>query len=209
MITDSSIADLLAKHRDPKKRITRAEINALALYSYEGPITFINNLETEAKALDRLKNAKAIGFDTETRPSFRKGKTYNPSLIQMATDNEVFLFHIRAYTLSESLSHILADKKVVKAGVAILDDMKELARIRPFKPQGLVDLGNLARKEKISQHGLRGMAALLLGIRISKTEQCSNWGRQVLTEKQVRYAATDAWISLALYRKMLELSLIS
>lgn len=191
----------------PLVALSKAEINALPLYAYEGPITLVTTPQEEAEALHKLHDIPVIGFDTETKPSFKKGTFYNPSLIQIATHEEVFLFHLKALPLSRELIAIFETPKVIKAGVAISDDMRTLGKLSPFSPKGLRDLSLAAKHHNIAHQGLRSLAALLLGVRISKNEQCSNWGRQSLTDKQIRYAATDAWISLALYLRMNELSL--
>ena len=191
----------------PLVALSKAEINALPLYAYEGPITLVSTPQEEEEALHKLGDIAVIGFDTETKPSFKKGTFYNPSLIQVATHEEVFLFHLKALPLSQELIRIFEAPHVLKTGVAISDDMRTLGKLSPFSPKGLIDLGIAAKHHNIAHQGLRSLAALLLGVRISKNEQCSNWGRQSLTDKQIRYAATDAWISLALYLRMSELNL--
>ncbi len=191
----------------PLVALSKAEINALPLYAYEGPVTLVSTPQEEEEALHKLNNIAVIGFDTETKPSFKKGTFYNPSLIQVATHQEVFLFHLKALPLSQELIRIFETPHVLKTGVAISDDMRTLGKLSPFSPKGLIDLGIAAKHHNIAHQGLRSLAALLLGVRISKNEQCSNWGRQSLTDKQIRYAATDAWISLALYLRMNELNL--
>lgn len=199
-------ANFLAAH-SPTATLTKNEINELPLYAYGGNITLVSTPEEEADALKKLNNVTVVGFDTETKPVFRKGISHNPSLIQIATQSEVILFHLKSLALSQRLIGIFENPRIVKAGVAISDDMRTLAKLAHFTPRGLVDLDNAAKHHNIGHQGLRSLAALLLGIRISKNEQCSNWGKRSLTEKQIRYAATDAWISLALYLRMQELNL--
>jgi ribonuclease D len=148
------------------------------------------------------KAAGVLGFDTETRPSFRKGKNYTPSLIQIALPDEVFLFHLNWLPLGADLIGLLEDPRVIKTGVAARDDMRELAKLSPFTPHGVVDLDEVAAKNGIKTPGLRSLAAMFLGLRISKGEQCSNWGNKALSPRQIRYAATDAWVSRAIYFSM-------
>lgn len=190
-------------------KLSKDAINGLPLFCYTGAVHVVSTPEEEKMALKRLKGASVVGFDTETRPSFRKGKSYSPSLVQVAMEDEVFLFHIKELGLSESLCAFFMDPGVLKTGVAILDDMRALAKLYPFEPAGLVDLADVARHHRIAQQGLRGLAAYFLGVRISKGEQCSNWGRAELTPKQISYAATDAWMSLAIYQCMTEKGLLS
>ena len=187
-----------------ESKISKEEINAMPLFGYSGETHVVNTKAEERVALKRLQGATILGFDTETRPSFRKGKVYNPALIQVAIEEAVFLFHIKTLELSSELCAFFANPGILKVGVAIKDDMRALTRILPFEPAGIIDLALVARRNKIAQQGLRGLAAYFLGVRISKGEQCSNWGKDALSPKQIAYAATDAWISLAIYNRMQE-----
>lgn len=180
-------------------RLSRDEINALPLFHYEGKISLVRTSKEMENAVQRLQAERVLGFDTETRPSFRKGKSYSPTLVQLACENEVFLFHLKWMPLGSDLLNLLRSPDIVKTGVAVHDDMRFLAGIKAFTPHAVVDLGEVARQNNIESRGLRALAASFLHLRISKTEQCSNWGRPELTPRQVRYAATDAWISRAVY----------
>lgn len=188
-------------------KLDRDAINALPLFHFEGKITLVRAPKELDAAMERLSAEKVLGFDTETRPSFRKGKSYSPTLVQLAVENEVFLFHLKWMPLGSDLLNLLRNPELVKTGVAVHDDMRFLAGIRAFTPRAVVDLGEVARRHNIGNRGLRAMAAAFLGLRISKTEQCSNWGRADLSPRQIRYAATDAWISRAVYFSMLEAGL--
>lgn len=194
-------------------RLSREDINALPLFHYSGKVTLVRDDDAMEYALQRLgaKGADCgetggrpvLGFDTETRPCFRKGASFSPSLIQIALEDEVFLFHLKWRPFDKKLIGVLEDPEVIKTGVAVHDDMLFLSRISPFKPASVVDLGVVARKNNIENRGLRGLAAVFLGLRISKGEQCSNWGNSALSPRQIRYAATDAWVSRAVYFRML------
>ncbi len=190
-----------------RRRLSSDEINALPLRHYEGPIHLVRTEAQWREALPRLREERIIGFDTETRPTFRKGRLNAPSLVQLATVNAVFLVQLAWLPFGEYLAELLADKRRLKVGVGIGDDMRELIKLHDFAPAGLVDLGQLARAHHMNSQGLRPLAAHLFGWRISKGPQCSNWGLMELSQRQIVYAATDAWVGRALYLRMEELGL--
>ncbi|CCO22886.1 3'-5' exonuclease [Maridesulfovibrio hydrothermalis] len=191
-----------------KKKFTKAEINELPLRQYEGPIKLIDNEEDVPDAIAKLSKCKLLGFDTETRPVFRKGLSYPPSLIQLATDDCVYLLHLSHISLSDYIKKLLSSADIIKTGVAVINDVKELRQVSPFDGKGFVDLGDLARSLEMQTNGLRNLAANLLGFRISKGVQCSNWGRKELTPQQLTYAATDAWVSREIYLKFKDLGIL-
>jgi len=177
-----------------KKHISKAEINELPMRQYDGPIHLCKTADEAEAAAKRLLGEELLGFDTETRPAFRKGESYDPSLIQLATQNEVYLFQIQLCGLTPSLLQVLASPRIIKAGVAIDRDVSELQAMASFRPDGFVELADIAKQARIKNLGLRGLTAILFGFRISKREQVSNWARHDLTESQQVYAATDAWL---------------
>jgi ribonuclease D len=183
--------------------LSKEEINRLPLFSYSGNIVQVADRETFDLALERLRRESILGFDTETRPSFRKGSTHSPALIQLACGDAVYLFFLRQLQFGPELAGILADPGIIKAGVAIQDDMRCLAALYSFEVAGAIDLSILARKNGLRVYGLRPMAAELLRLRVSKSARCSNWEKQPLTPRQISYASTDAWISREIYLHML------
>lgn len=204
------------------RKLSKDEINALPLFHYSGKVTLVRTPEDLEYAIKRLHSGmkeqggllpgepgveQVLGFDTETRPSFRKGKSYKPSLIQLALEDEVFLFHLKWMPLHGELIAIFENERIIKTGVAVHDDMRFLARMKPFTARSVVDLSDVARDNGIETRGLRGLVAEFLGMRISKGEQCSNWGNSELSPRQIRYAATDAWVSRAVCLSMLRAGL--
>ena len=182
-----------------KKHITKAEINELPMRSYEGPIRLCRTAEEAESAAEELMKETLLGFDTETRPAFRKGESYDPSLLQLATANEVYLFQIQLCGLTAGLLNVLSSPDIIKAGVAIDRDISELQAMAPFTADGFVELAIPAKEAGIKNLGLRGLTAILFNFRISKKEQVSNWARNELTESQQIYAATDAWLGRKIY----------
>ncbi len=169
------------------------------MIGWDGPVEILETAEAMADAVARLENETHLGFDTETRPSFRKGEYYPPALIQLATQKTVYLFRINKTNTLAPLLPILESPDIIKSGVAIKDDVKELRAVEDFTPAGFAEITELTVKLGYENRGLRPLAALLMGGRISKAAQVSNWARAELDDKQVRYAATDAWISRELY----------
>ncbi len=191
-----------------RRKLSKDEINTLPIVRYEGKIELITEVEALEVALQKIKEERVVGFDTETKPSFRKGSINAPSLVQMATEDMVYLIQLTWIPFNAAMAEILSDASIVKAGVSIQDDMRELQKIHAFEPAGLVDLGNVARHHKLETQGLRNLAANFFDFRISKGPQCSNWSAQVLSERQVVYAATDAWIGRQVFLRMEELGMV-
>ncbi len=181
------------------RRMSKDEINACPMTRWTGRTSVIRSKDELGAAIRKLADHSLLGFDTETRPAYKKGESYLPSLLQLASDDEVFIFQLRHLGLAKPLREILADSTIIKAGVSLDYDIRELKKLSHFKAAGFMDLGNLAKKAGIKNHGLRGLAAVFLGERISKGMQTSNWAKDVLTPQQVQYAATDAWVGRRLY----------
>ncbi len=188
--------------KDAAPALSRDDINALPIRSYEGEVLLVRDPAGLEAALARLRKDAVLGFDTETRPTFRKGKIPAPALIQLAGEDCVVLVQLGRVPFGPALAGLLADPAVIKAGVAIRDDMRALARLHDFTPDGATDLAALARARGLKAQGLRPLAAQLLGFRVSKSAQCSNWENDALTPRQIRYAATDAWVGRELYLRL-------
>ena len=186
-----------------RKSISNDELSELPLSSFEGTIHVIEQQEALDQALKYLNNQTIIGFDTETRPAFKKGQVFPVSLLQLATSDQAFLFRINKLGLPAGLIKILASPNIVKAGAAIRDDIKILQRIVHFKPSGFIELQDLVKSYGIENYSLKKLSAIVLGFRISKSQRLTNWDADELTEPQLIYGATDAWVSGEIYKKLL------
>jgi ribonuclease D len=151
------------------------------------------------EAMADIRQERVVGFDTETRPAFRKGEDYLPCLVQIATARRVYLWQLPRLDFSGALAELLADPRIVKAGVALAGDLGQLKRLYPLEPVAVVDIGQVAKRHGNRQSGLRNLAALFLGARVPKGARTSNWAAAQLTPAQIGYAANDAWISRELY----------
>lgn len=186
------------------KSITKDEIALLPIRAFDGKINIPLTDNEIQSAVDYLRQYDVIGFDTETRPCFRKGQHNQVALLQLSAGNEAFLFRINKIGLPDNVKMLLADPSIAKVGAAIHDDLKGLKKISPFEPANFIDVQTIAKSLGIENLGLKPLAALLMGFRISKAQQTSNWEIQYLTDAQKLYAATDAWVSLEIYNKLLE-----
>ncbi|ADE56031.1 3'-5' exonuclease [Coraliomargarita akajimensis] len=182
-----------------KRKISKAEINELPLIFWEGRIELLNTIEEMEAVVPQLLKSSHLGFDTETRPTFKKGEYYPPALIQLATADCVYLFRISKSETLQPLKAILESPQILKTGIGIKEDVRELRAMEDFQPSGFLEITELTLKLGYENRGLRPLTGLLLNGRISKAAQVSNWARQELDQKQIRYAATDAWVSRELY----------
>lgn len=192
------------RHSEFGTTISNEELNALPLSSFEGDIQLITDSKKLRVAVSELSDHEIIGFDTETRPSFTKGQRYSVSLLQMAIPKKVFLIRLNHTGLSDELASLLENDEILKAGVGIRDDIKALQKLTSFNPDGFVELATIAKNAGIEVESVKKLAGLVLGFRISKSAQTSNWEAANFTDKQLSYAATDAWVCLELYRHLMK-----
>lgn len=182
-----------------KESITKEELTILPLRWFGGEIIVVDSAEKLDHALKVLSKQTIIGFDTETKPAFKKGIFNHVALLQLSTRNQAFLFRLNIIGLPDEVCNILANPNVIKPGVAIHDDIKSLKMLNDFIPGGFVELQESAKELGIQDFSLKKLAAITCGFRISKGQQLTNWEADFLTEKQQIYAATDAWAALEIY----------
>ncbi len=192
-----------------RERISTDEVNALPMLAYEGKIVLVDKVEQVKEAVKEIEQYTIIGFDTESRPAFSKGESYPVSLLQFATPKKVYLFRVNVIGMPEGVSRLLSNPKLIKLGIALHDDIKDLKQLGVSNPQGYQDIHSFIKDKGVINTGLRKLAAMILGFRISKSQQTSNWENEVLNERQQVYAATDAWVCLKIYEKLKELNLIA
>jgi len=185
-----------------KENITVEELAEHELSWFKGEIVLVDNLKTFYEIFPKLLRTDLLGFDTETRPTFRKGRKNAVSLIQLSTEDLACLFRINKIGIPDELADLLSDPSVIKTGVAVHDDIKFLKSVRKFNPEGFVDLQTLVKDFGIQSSGLKKLTAIVLGFRISKRQQVTDWEAEQLTEAQQIYAATDAWVCHQIYKKL-------
>lgn len=182
-----------------RTNISNDEINALPLGAFEGKVSVITDHSGLYAALREIETQPVVGFDTETKPVFVKGHRHRVALMQVSLPAQVFLIRIKSTGLVEELVSFLENKNILKAGVGIRDDIKALQHLNKFNPGGFVELAELSRQAGLEVESVKKLTALLLGFRISKGAQTSNWEAEFLDARQVSYAATDAWVCLQIY----------
>jgi ribonuclease D len=186
-----------------KENITVEELAEHELSWFKGEIVLVDDLKSFYQVFPRLLGSDLLGFDTETRPTFKKGRKNSVSLIQLSTADLACLFRINKIGIPDELIDLLSDPSVTKAGVAVHDDIRFLKGIKKFSPEGFIDLQNLVKDFGIQSSGLKKLAAIVLGFRISKRQQVTDWEAEQLTEAQQIYAATDAWVCYEIYKKLI------
>ena len=185
--------------------ISTEELGKLEYASFPGRIHVIDSVGAEFnRAIAYLRSQKIIGFDTETRPCFGPNQPrYGVSLLQLSGPEKAYLFRVKDMGMHRRLCNLLADKRIIKVGAAIHDDIRGLQKLRDFQADGFVDLQKIVADYGIRDKSVKKMTAIILGFRISKTQQLSNWEADTLSESQCKYAATDAWVCREMYLKLM------
>ena len=176
----------------------------MPLASFPGKIQVVDQLDDSFfQAVRYLKKQKVLGFDTETRPCFSPGqRQYPTALIQLSGEDRAFLFRINKIGIPAKLCAILANPDIIKVGAATGGDINGLYHRAGFHAAGFVDLQQMVWEWGIRDKSVKKMTAIILGVKISKAQQLSNWEAEKLSESQQRYAATDAWVCREMYLRL-------
>jgi len=184
-------------------KISNEQTALLPAIEFRGEIRLVEHERDIAEACKRLAREPLIGFDTETRPSFRPGVTFRVSLLQLSTPQLCFLFRLNKIPLAKPILQVLESQEILKIGADVAGDLRSLRQIRHFRDAGFVDLQTIAPQWGIGEKSLRKLSAIVLGQRVSKAQRLSNWEAATFTDKQKLYAATDAWVCTAIYDRLL------
>lgn len=183
--------------------ISKEQLSELPRVEFPGIIRTIDTAAEAKKAVAALKRYTILGFDTESKPTFKKGISSHVSLIQIAADDICFLFRIRKMDDLEPLREIIEDAGILKIGLSLHDDFNNLSHNYSFKPAGFVDLQKIVPDFQFGCSSLQKIYAILFDMRISKSQQLSNWDAAELSEAQMSYAAIDAWACIRIYRSLM------
>lgn len=188
--------------------IEKQTVNQMPHVSFPGHIHVIDAVQQVKSAVKVLLASRVIGFDTETRPSFKRGERHNVALLQLSTLDDAYLFRVNKTGIPHPLKALLEDKNCLKIGLSTTDDFHQLARVCDLKPAGFIELQQLVKQYQITDMSLQKIYAILFDQKISKGQQLTNWEAPELTDAQQRYAAIDAWACLRIYNHLQESNFI-
>ena len=186
--------------------ISKEELRELPIGQFKGNIHLIVHQDQAVEACRHIEAESILWFDTETKPSFKKGTTHRVALLQLSTSTDAYLFRLNKIGLPDCLLKILSNPNQQKVGIAIRDDIRHLKALHPFKPDGFIELQDYVKQFGIENSGLSKLTGIVLNFRVSKSQQLTNWENDILTEAQQLYAATDAWATLEVYKALLNFS---
>ena len=186
-------------------RIDKEYIKDLPLVSFPGKIITVNSEREADKAVPFLLSKDILGVDTETRPSFKKGQQHKVSLLQVATEDICFLFRLNYIGMVTSVISLLSNTDVPMVGLSWHDDLAALQKRMEFKPGLFIDIQDIIGDIGIEDKSLQKLYANIFKQKISKRQRLTNWDADVLSDKQMSYAATDAWACVRLYKEILKL----
>ncbi len=187
-----------------KPKISKEEVNELPIVIFGGEVKVIDHDDKVSEAIQIRRQHNMVGIDTETKPSFKKGLLHKVSLLQISTEDICFLFRLNKIVFPKELGDFLSDKSVKKIGLALKDDFNGLNKHLRFKPENIVDLQSIVKSYGILELGLQKIFAIVFNQKISKSQRLTNWESPELTEQQQRYAATDAWAALMIYKQLMQ-----
>jgi len=186
--------------------ISSEELSHLEFVDFSGPIEVITQKDIAfAEAMDYLSIQKVIGFDTETKPCFLPNQPRRKeALLQLAGPDKAFLFRLHMLGLPAPLARLMANPNILKIGAAVTDDIKGLQEYTKFVPRGFVDLQSMVEQYGIKEKSVKKLSAIIMGKRVSKSQQLSNWEAPQLSGAQLKYAAIDAWICREMYLELIK-----
>lgn len=186
-------------------RLDKEYIKDLPLVSFPGKIITVNSEREADKAVPFLLSKDILGVDTETRPSFKKGQQHKVSLLQVATEDICFLFRLNYIGMVTPVISLLSNTDVPMVGLSWHDDLAALQKRMEFKPGLFIDIQDMIGDIGIEDKSLQKLYANIFKQKISKRQRLTNWDADVLSDKQMSYAATDAWACVRLYKEILKL----
>ncbi len=180
----------------------KLKVGTLPRVVFEGRIHVIVTRTQVEKAVAYLLSQPILGVDTETRPSFSRGSFHHVALLQVSTYDTCFLFRLNIIGMTPAIVRLLEDTTVPKIGLSWHDDLNGLHKLGHFETGYFIDIQDHVREIGVEDLSLQKLYANFFGQQISKAQRLTNWERDVLTDKQKEYAATDAWACIQLYEEL-------
>ena len=185
-------------------RISKDLVHWMPVAQFTGEVIVVDEINKIHDAIVYLSGKKLLGIDTESRPSFTRGVHYPTALVQVATEERCYLFRLNRIGMPAGLIQIFIDPKICKVGLAFRDDLNGLRRLHNFTPKNCVDIQQIVARYGILDLGLQKIFAICFGKKISKAQQLTNWENPTLSPEQARYASTDAWATLLIYKELMQ-----
>lgn len=182
--------------------INKQQLADLEKETFNGKIYIVDELAEVDKAIAFLSTKQALGFDTETKPAFKRGQVNNVALLQLATEDERFLFRLNKIGYPDVLEELMSDNSIKKIGLSLRDDFAALSKRTGKKPENFIDLQLFVDNYGIEDNSLQKIYAIIFGKKISKSQRLSNWEAVELSPAQQAYAAIDAWACLKIYNHL-------
>lgn len=183
--------------------ISKEKIRKLPSETFDGKIIVIDKVKDVSDAVDYLKQFEVIGFDTETKPVFRKNVFNKVALMQLSTEDKCFLFRLNKINYPDELDGLICSSKVKKIGLSLGDDFAALRKRSDCAPLNFVDLQKIVKDYGIKDISLQKIYAILFNKKIAKNQRLSNWEAKTLRKSQKMYAAIDAWACLKIYNHLI------
>lgn len=184
--------------------IDKSTVSQLPVSAFGGEIITIQTVEQAEEAISDLEQYSMVGFDTETKPSFKKGKPNKVALLQLSTDERCYLFRLNIIGVPDSIVRFLENEKILKIGLSVRDDFHVMHRTSTVEPKSFIELQDFVKKYNIADISLQKIFAIIFGRKISKSQRLTNWEADELSNGQKVYAATDAWACLRIYKHLID-----
>jgi len=171
-------------------------------------IEVINTSEQLEEAMNSISLAPFIGFDSEQKPTFKKGQTsHGVCLVQLATASKCYLIQIKQIKNLKPLIDLLEDDKIIKIGTGLKGDNEALFKQFGLRLKSTIDLENIFKKlSSVNQIGAKKAASIILNEKLQKSKNISrsNWENSDLSDGQIKYASEDATVVYDVMNKIIE-----
>jgi ribonuclease D len=169
-------------------------------------ITLVSTGSQAQQAFDQLTQARAWGFDTESKPTFKVGEQSDgPHILQLSTAERAWVFQLHEPDCRAVAAKLLALGGIAKAGFGLGDDRKRIIHKLGIEPQGILELNTVFHQRGYRKDmGVKGAVAVLFNQRFIKSKKAatSNWANAHLSEAQLVYAANDAYAAIRVWEAL-------